>query len=1081
MGSVMVAETQRVDDDLAAVLSIEDERSRVENLINLAPRLSEEQLSQALLATETVRDESLRALALEGLAPALDQNQLDTALKLSMTIGLRLQRNKALGSIGRHVSEGKKTTVIRIIQDEPDRRARLAGWIGLAPYLPGELKEEAISTALSLADDWERAEALVALAPHLPYVSKIKALNSARGIYNHQAKVHALSGLLPALPNKERADALEEALNLTLGFLPEDLIEATAKLLPQMPAELKPELLAKAVQAAVSVPNAPLRVGLLIKLAGTLPLNERNDFLLNTFLRTVEDVVDEKERGEALIALGRAAPGLQSSILSAAGAITDAKIKSRVIIQLQGIAEQEVTSPTPPEAKPASSQPSRDSSSSAIEAGIAQAITKSPEMESVAVGEAPEPQPLEIPAAKRKSAASRSSRKKAAKAEVPPASPQEPQLLSEEPVKAQVVPEPPPKPPLPSQPVGVKTYLHSDKWTLDDQLNYSLYADAIAEFIRHTDTHPPLAIGVLAPWGQGKTTLMKLIQNQLETKAKADDSQIPKVASSIETPGIEAKTQEQKSQSPPIDVAVASKPLINFAYLRQWLRDPVYNPPIKKLNYPTVWFNAWKYQNTEQLWAGMAHCILSQLVSQMNSQFERERFWLALQAERIDFNAIRRDIHRVVFERVAPWIAIWAAVGVVGLLVFSFGAFTGLRIVSGTGMATVTLSSLMTIVHWLWARTKVDKTPLEGKFAQYIRQPTYEGKLGFFHEVEQDVQRVFRLLIDKEKPVVVFIDDLDRCSPGTVALVIEAMNLFLSADFPDCYFVVGMDAQVVAASMEVAYENLDRKLKSVTRSYGSLGWYFMDKFIQLQFNIPNMTPDQRSTYLTKLLGQERDKEMSTPEKVLDDVQKQLQEKLQSDSLNLDELPHQAAELAKLRHQRPQIWQALSHSLIETGARKLTNDSPALQEYLKRYEQFLGSSPRGIKRFANLYRFYSLSQLSRQSQDLRACSPSALARWLVIMLRWPQVVRWIQWGGDGRLSSDSKGAEKPREGTSAFTKASELEEQLGKAATHEAWLDHLAKVDPNQMEWLQDEQLYEFLKSPASADEKLSVAVETGVW
>src|SRR5205807_1027783 len=103
-------------------------------------------------------------------------------------------------------------------------------------------------------------------------------------------------------------------------------------------------------------------------------------------------------------------------------------------------------------------------------------------------------------------------------------------------------------------------------------------------------------------------------------------------------------------------------------------------------------------------------------------------------------------------------------------------------------------------------------------------------------------------------PVVVFIDDLDRCSPGTVAQVIEAMNLFLSGDFPNCYFVMGMDAQVVAASMEVAYETLDKKMKSVTRSYGSLGWYFMDKFIQLQFSIPNMTGDQRSSYLGHLFG-----------------------------------------------------------------------------------------------------------------------------------------------------------------------------------------------------------------------------------
>ena len=142
-----------------------------------------------------------------------------------------------------------------------------------------------------------------------------------------------------------------------------------------------------------------------------------------------------------------------------------------------------------------------------------------------------------------------------------------------------------------------------------------------------------------------------------------------------------------------------------------------------------------------------------------------------------------------------------------------------------------------------------------------MRQPTYEGKLGFFHEIETDVQRVFKLLIAEGKPAVVFIDDLDRCSPGTVAQVIEAMNLFLSADF---LIVTSLSewTRKQAASMEVAYENLDRKMQSVTRSYGSLGWYFMDKFIQLQSSIPNLTPDQRGVYLTKLLWPDSREERS---------------------------------------------------------------------------------------------------------------------------------------------------------------------------------------------------------------------------
>ena len=84
---------------------------------------------------------------------------------------------------------------------------------------------------------------------------------------------------------------------------------------------------------------------------------------------------------------------------------------------------------------------------------------------------------------------------------------------------------------------------------------------------------------------------------------------------------------------------------------------------------------------------------------------------------------------------------------------------------------------------------------------------------------------------------------------------------------------------------------------------------------------------------------------------------------------------------------------------------MTDDNPALQKHIERYEPFLGVSPRGIKRFTNLYRFYNLSQITRRTQGLPACSIRAGAL-VGVMLRWPQVVRWIQWEGESKLSAES---------------------------------------------------------------------------
>jgi hypothetical protein len=1071
---------QPLNDDLNAVLSIEDEFTRIQELIKLAPGLGKEELDPVIPLLESIADPSLRARALVELAPHLGGSQLGEAYMMIKRIGIEWVRLEAIGRLYEHVPKTAQEELIDEIGKSHSSEARLKGWLGMVKFLPSDKKQEAINTALSLTDEYERLEAFITLAPHVPDVSRRKFLASARSMINPEIKVRALSGLLTTLPKRERADVLDETLALARNLTsPKTKAEALLQLLPNVPDELRKELVNETIRSAKNIAGLPDRILILVDIAeNVLSAAQRQPFLKNTALNPILTVADEKERSDALIMFAQLGPHeLHAEILAAANKFKDFQLKSRVIIKVKDLMESLPPGSADVGARSGSdlffddtaSDPSESfaenggaSAAATGDGGFATHSDVSPSKaaegpmffgdsdtfedgsdvsaDEVAANPAdedaaPAPEGMAPVKAFPKGGFIRKSPRKTTKA----AAPKTPPIVEVE---------------LQAESVGVKAYLHSDRWTLDDQLNYSLYADAIAEFIRHDDTHPPLAIGILAPWGQGKTTLMKLIQNQLENKVRAEEAK-PVEAAAEKVPGVGPTPMRTK---------------VNFAYLREWLKDPSYKPEVNKLNYPIVWFNAWKYQNSEQLWAGMAYCILSQLVAQIPSQFEQEKFWLALQAERIDFNAIRRDIHRVVFERIAPWLIIWILVALLGLLAFSFGAFTGIAALSGGGVATVALSLVMTVGQWLWARMKVDSKPLEGRFAQYVRQPIYEGKLGFFHEVEEDVKRVFKLLVDSRKPVVVFIDDLDRCSPGTVAQVIEAMNLFLSADFPDCYFVVGMDAQVVAASMEVAYENLDKKLKSVTRSYGSLGWYFMDKFIQLQFNIPNMTPDQRSTYLTRLFGQERQGMERLSAAVLDDVQKKLEAKLSSASLKADELPQQAAELAKLLPHRPQVWQRLSHTLIETGAKQLSDDSPTLQKHLQRYEPFLGVSPRGIKRFANLYRFYSLSQLSRQSQGLPACSPSALARWLVIMLRWPQVVRWIQWEGEAKLS----------QGTGALSKATDLENELCKTQTHAAWLKYLDKNE-NPAEWLRDQQLYEFLKAPANADEKLFFAVQTGVW
>jgi hypothetical protein len=81
----------------------------------------------------------------------------------------------------------------------------------------------------------------------------------------------------------------------------------------------------------------------------------------------------------------------------------------------------------------------------------------------------------------------------------------------------------------PPRQIGPSTHVARDRWTVDDSLGYFPYAYAIYRFLTDKGTQPPLAISIQAPWGGGKTSLMRMVQRQLdpESAKKLDELKFP--------------------------------------------------------------------------------------------------------------------------------------------------------------------------------------------------------------------------------------------------------------------------------------------------------------------------------------------------------------------------------------------------------------------------------------------------------------------------------------------------------------------------------------------------------------------------
>lgn len=689
--------------------------------------------------------------------------------------------------------------------------------------------------------------------------------------------------------------------------------------------------------------------------------------------------------------------------------------------------------------------------------------------------------------------------------------------------------------------------LTRDYWTHEDALGHGPYADAIAAFIQHPDTRPPLTIAIKAPWGAGKTSLMRMVQQRLDPRAdlaswspcelRLKPTPLESLRPSVRRgrwwsrwPGGDGQVTNlellrRASQPPPVETVGLGPRLDNEAPAAPALggRDEQWRP--------TVWFNPWMYQSGDQIWAGLAHEIIGQVTERLVVG-DRERFWLELNLRRVDRQAVRRRVYRLLFERFLPLLLAFAIAGllaaaaVMASLVVPSAAHAvrtaGAALASSTGVAAAVLaviqtfrfltdkasgpfSQLLRSPDLVKGSSSLATGELKGAYGQLLPDPGYEGKLGFLHLVQTDMRRVLSLVATEPRPLVVFVDDLDRCSPGAVAQAIEAINLFLAGQFPNCIFVLAMEPAVVAAHVEVVYKDLAENLRSgrVPGDRVMLGWQFLEKIVQLPLSLP--PPDSEAQvpgYVAALLdgpsvgataasttdGADRpgprdpDREavstpaveptsapaaLTTPVTAADpadaastvaaaDLTRRLETAIRRRSPTVERLPELAREAqqevlgAAATQLRQETIAAANRVLVE-----IYSDAEARAAILDGVPEIASGNPRQIKRFVNLFRFYTFVAQQHRLQGRPAPMGKAIAKLAVIAIRWPHLLHTFGapagGGGGSILLQLERQAREPDPGAgppgatdgwrTALIDAGLVPDEAQWAA-HEAWTEQL---------------------------------------
>jgi hypothetical protein len=356
---------------------------------------------------------------------------------------------------------------------------------------------------------------------------------------------------------------------------------------------------------------------------------------------------------------------------------------------------------------------------------------------------------------------------------------------------------------------------------------------------------------------------------------------------------------------------------------------------------------------------------------------------------RIDPNAIRQAIYRAFLLRLAPYAV---AIPVVAVVLAALSVLISVPL--SLGLAGTGALATAADVARRWGRFAGDDVAASAP--TLVANPGYEGRLGFLHLVDEDLRRIMGLAASSERPLVVFIDDLDRCSYTTVSQVIEALNAFLAGDFEDCIFVIAMEPDLVAAQIHVAYEKLFDRMaeREGSESQGDLGWRFLEKMVQLPLALPPPEEHQLRRFVDSVVGAETQRQAGE----LDDSDPELQ---RARALIREERRGSSLEgigdaLQRVQEQAPGEPEPRRQAVLQKAARleyahEFNDSHPEVRQMLHRYADDLDRNPREIKRFINVFRFYAYVQFWRHTAGLPGPDLEGVGKLATLAVRAPHLL------------------------------------------------------------------------------------------
>ncbi|MEM6749675.1 MAG: P-loop NTPase fold protein [Planctomycetota bacterium] len=374
-------------------------------------------------------------------------------------------------------------------------------------------------------------------------------------------------------------------------------------------------------------------------------------------------------------------------------------------------------------------------------------------------------------------------------------------------------------------PAGTVANGKEDRPALTDSLGRKPLAEALAALFASPDQGTPVTVGLFGEWGSGKSSLLSQIEIDLRQQARDHGA-----------PGA-----------------------FRFA-----------------------WFNAWAYEQTDDLRAGLAQEVVKGLVEDSSTAFdfdapERPRELEDLKRQGLDWPAKLALKWR--FAKSAHAKEMWAlAFSITGKAVF-FAAVAALSLwsisdvlagITFPAYIAASLTAFGVSLHSAWPQLrKMWAHPTTAELRTYLKLPDYGEHLGdvpimqnhlntLKREVFQHAIRRRGRFFRKQKPqqqawrprLFVFVDDLDRCSAKGIVETLDAIRLVM--DMQDVIVAVAIDPRIALRAVAQRYKDVASAPKdehAIGEPAEALAREYLEKILQLAVVLPAPEPESLSDFV----------------------------------------------------------------------------------------------------------------------------------------------------------------------------------------------------------------------------------------